>query len=176
MNEGTRRLLAKEGQSPADLPALHIITAAGAAGILFWLLVYPTDVIKVCLNNHWQLHTALTTLQHNTPQQSSIQADSIDKSKRKYKGIIDCAQQMYKEGGWRRFFSGLTPCLLRAVPANAGKQLILFLSFSLYLSLSLSLSLSLALSRSFISLICSYVAGNRIHSHFLARRVNLRVH
>lgn len=47
INEGTRRALAKEGQPPDDLPASHIIMAAGAAGILFWLLVYPTDVIKV---------------------------------------------------------------------------------------------------------------------------------
>ncbi len=33
--------------------------------------------------------------------------------------MIQCAQTILKEEGWRAFFKGFTPCLIRSVPANA---------------------------------------------------------
>lgn len=35
-----------------------------------------------------------------------MQADSCDRSKRQYSGFVDCAKQLYKEGGIKRFFKG----------------------------------------------------------------------
>jgi solute carrier family 25 carnitine/acylcarnitine transporter 20/29 len=65
--------------------------------LLFWALTYPTDVIK-----------------------STLQSDELERSQRKYNGIIDCAKKMYyNEGGMKRFWRGFSPCLLRAIPANA---------------------------------------------------------
>lgn len=83
---------------PVDsVPAWAVFVSAGTAGFLYWFLTYPTDVIK-----------------------SSMQSDESDKSQRKFRGIVDCAKKLYlTEGGWKRFFRGFSPCLLRAVPANA---------------------------------------------------------
>jgi hypothetical protein len=63
---------------------------------MYWLLFYPLDVIK-----------------------SALQTDALVKSQRKYCGIGDAAKQLYAEGGISRFYKGLTPCLIRSVPANA---------------------------------------------------------
>lgn len=81
----------------SDLSVVRVFTAGGFAGVMYWLLTYPTDVIK-----------------------STMQSDDIEKKNRKYTGIVDCAKKMYaNEGGIPRFFRGFTPCLLRAIPANA---------------------------------------------------------
>ena len=89
-----------------NLAAWRTFTAAGAAGFLFWFLTYPTDVIK-----------------------SSIQSDALERSERKYNSIIDCAKKLYKnEGGIPRFFKGFSPCLLRAIPANAAMLYVLEIS------------------------------------------------
>jgi len=48
-----------------------------------------------------------------------MQADSIVRSERRFKGVGDCARQLYAEGGVKRFFKGVAPCMLRAAPANA---------------------------------------------------------
>jgi solute carrier family 25 (mitochondrial carnitine/acylcarnitine transporter), member 20/29 len=92
-----RDMLTKPGGNVSDLSVWHVFTAGGAAGVLFWALTYPTDVIK-----------------------STLQSDELERSQRKYNGIIDCAKKMYyNEGGIKRFFRGFSPCLLRAIPANA---------------------------------------------------------
>jgi len=89
--------LTPEGGNVNNLAAWRVFTAAGAAGFLFWFLTYPTDVIK-----------------------STMQSDELEKSQRKFSGIVDCARKLYiNEGGIKRFFKGFTPCLLRAIPANA---------------------------------------------------------
>ena len=38
----------------------------------------------------------------------------------RYTGMLHCARVSYEEGGWRVFFRGLTPTLIRAVPLHAG--------------------------------------------------------
>ena len=50
---------------------------------------------------------------------SAIQTDNPNVASRKYKGIWDCTGKLYQEGGWRRFYRGFSPCLMRSVPANA---------------------------------------------------------
>lgn len=92
----------KEGMV-AELSTSSQLLAGGGAGMLYWLLTYPTDVIK-----------------------SAMQSDDSDKSKRKYKNIPDCATKLYKnEGGVGRFFRGFAPCLMRSVPANATMLLVM---------------------------------------------------
>jgi solute carrier family 25 carnitine/acylcarnitine transporter 20/29 len=63
---------------------------------MYWLLTYPTDVIK-----------------------SSMQTDSPVHAERKYKGWLDCATKIYRADGTKGFFKGFAPCLLRSFPANA---------------------------------------------------------
>lgn len=62
----------------------------------YWTLSYPLDIIK-----------------------SAIQADSINPSERRYKGFLQTATTLWKEGGMKRYTAGLTPCLARSFPANA---------------------------------------------------------
>jgi len=82
-----------------------IAVAGGYAGFMYWVVVFPVDTIK-----------------------SVIQADRLDKPR--YRGVVDCAQQLYREGGVRRFFRGISPSLIRAFPANA----ITFVAFETTLS------------------------------------------
>ncbi|KAJ0408195.1 hypothetical protein ATCC90586_003303 [Pythium insidiosum] len=82
-----------------------IALAGGYAGFMYWLVVFPVDTIK-----------------------SVIQADCLHTPK--YKGVIDCAQKLYAEGGVPRFYRGISPSLLRAFPANA----LTFLGFETCLS------------------------------------------
>jgi len=48
----------------------------------------------------------------------------------RYSGMLDAAKTIYRTDGWRAFFSGFTPCFMRAFPANAacfvGKHYSLF--------------------------------------------------
>jgi len=79
-----------------ELPIRLNMVAGSVGGLLFWGLFFPFDVIK-----------------------STVQADSTNKNEKKYNNTLDCVKKMYKENGLGRFYRGLSPCLLRAVPANA---------------------------------------------------------
>lgn len=71
-----------------------IALAGGYAGFMYWLVVFPVDTVK-----------------------SVMQADSLTNPR--FSGALDCARQLYKEGGPARFVRGITPSLLRSFPANA---------------------------------------------------------
>ncbi|EDO38163.1 predicted protein [Nematostella vectensis] len=95
--EFTKNLLTPEGGTVNDVSPLGLLTSGAMGGFFYWFLTYPTDLVK-----------------------SSMMADHSDKALRKYHGYIDCARKLYtNEGGWRRFYRGFTPCLLRSMPANA---------------------------------------------------------
>jgi len=94
--ELARRGLVKQGQRVEDLPAWKVLLAGGLGGMAFWAFTYPTDVVK-----------------------SSIQTDSIVQSERKYKNYMDAVRKIYAADGFRGFFKGFTPCMIRSFPANA---------------------------------------------------------
>ncbi|TYZ58172.1 hypothetical protein PybrP1_005724 [[Pythium] brassicae (nom. inval.)] len=71
-----------------------IALAGGYAGFMYWVVVFPVDTVK-----------------------SVMQADSLTHPR--YRGVWDCAQKLYQEGGPARFVRGISPSLLRAFPANA---------------------------------------------------------
>ncbi|ELU10091.1 hypothetical protein CAPTEDRAFT_167531 [Capitella teleta] len=95
--EGTRNYFIPEGGTSRDVSnAVHLF-AGGAGGFMYWVFTYPTDVIK-----------------------SSMQSDHSDPKERKFKNIVNCAKRLYvEEGGWRRFYRGYLPCMMRSLPANA---------------------------------------------------------
>lgn len=94
--ELSRDFLTPKGGSVRDLSGGALMLSGAFGGLFYWLLTYPTDVIK-----------------------SAMQSDDVIKSKRQYDGLVDCVRKLYHEDGWRRFFRGLTPCLMRSLPANA---------------------------------------------------------
>ncbi|CAH2350212.1 mitochondrial glycine transporter Ymc1p [[Candida] railenensis] len=80
-----------------DISTPELLAAGATAGCSLWLSSYPIDVIK-----------------------SNIQSDKFGKDS-KYKGkSLLVAKDILKRQGWRGFWKGLTPCLLRAVPCSAG--------------------------------------------------------
>ena len=69
--------------------------AGGLAGVLCWLSVLPSDVVK-----------------------SRMQADSLDPAARRYRGMLDCARQSYSREGAGVFFRGAVAMSARALPVN----------------------------------------------------------
>jgi len=69
-----------------------------AAGWTMWLTAYPLDVIK-----------------------SRMQTDGFlsQGTKRKFAGTVDCVRQLLATQGFKGFFKGLTPTLIRSPIANA---------------------------------------------------------
>ncbi|PRP89157.1 mitochondrial carrier protein [Planoprotostelium fungivorum] len=86
----------KKGVPVSELPSSYSLLGGGIGGFLYWSIFFPIDVVK-----------------------SSIQTDNLQKDKRKFSGAIDAAKKLYAEGGWKRFYRGFTPCLMRSIPANA---------------------------------------------------------
>lgn len=85
------------GKSVKDLPPSLFLLSAAIGGACYWTATFNFDVIK-----------------------SAMMADDFDKSKRKYNGLFDCISKLYyNEGGYARFWKGFTPCILRALVANA---------------------------------------------------------
>jgi len=70
--------------------------AGGWAGFGFWGIFYPFDVIK-----------------------TRMQTDATFPKDRRYKGTIDCFNQIYTQEGAKGFFKGYYPAVLRAVLVNA---------------------------------------------------------
>mmetsp|Transcript_1244 Transcript_1244/g.1384 ORF Transcript_1244/g.1384 Transcript_1244/m.1384 type:complete len:298 (-) Transcript_1244:194-1087(-) len=88
------KYLSVEGEEPS-LPA--VMAAGGFAGFMAWSpLVAPFDFIK-----------------------TRIQADSIDPAKRQYRGVVHCITKTLQHEGWRAFYKGYLPMVVRAVPVNA---------------------------------------------------------
>lgn len=87
-----------QGESLAATP-LQMFLAGGLAGIVSWLPIYPIDVIK-----------------------TRIQEDDLANSK--YKGILDCYRQSLQRDGWRIFFRGLSPTLLRTFIVSGANFLV----------------------------------------------------
>ena len=85
----------------ADLTVTDLLISGGLGGFFYWFLTYPIDVIK-----------------------SGLMSDEAEKSKRRFKGMKHCAISLYKEGGPKRFLVGISPCLMRSVPANAAMLMV----------------------------------------------------
>ena len=79
----------------SELSAPLVIGAGGFGGVLYWLCIYPVDVIK-----------------------SAMMTDSIIPAERKYPNMLSTAKKLWGEGGVSRFYKGFTTCILRAAPAN----------------------------------------------------------
>lgn len=97
--EAVRQALVPEGQAT---PPLISMLAGSAAGVGYWVLGLPADVVK-----------------------SVVQADTMEA--RKYNGVADAARSLYRANGLAAFARGWVPCMLRSAPSNAA----LFFGFDL---------------------------------------------
>ncbi|TPX35346.1 hypothetical protein SmJEL517_g02264 [Synchytrium microbalum] len=89
---GTNEFVLRALNAPGHPPSVSsILIAGGCAGLAFWSIGIPADVVK-----------------------SRIQA-APDGT---YKGTIDAYRKVLAENGVRSLYKGLKPALLRAFPAN----------------------------------------------------------
>ncbi|KAI8082771.1 mitochondrial carrier domain-containing protein [Halteromyces radiatus] len=85
------QVLSSGSQEQDDQNPMKVIMAGGVAGIGAWCSTYAADVVKT----------------------------RIQSEPHRYKSTLDCFKQCYKEEGWRVFFRGLSPTIVRAFPSNA---------------------------------------------------------
>jgi solute carrier family 25 phosphate transporter 23/24/25/41 len=78
-----------------EFKSFRLFFCGGLSGMIATILVFPLDVIK----------TRLSATSSNT-----------------YNGIIDTIIKLYKEGGFKIFFTGLKPSLISSIP-NSGLNL-----------------------------------------------------
>lgn len=80
-----------------DRESTHVthFFAGGMAGIASWIGIFPIDLVK-----------------------SKLQIDAKSKNKI-YKNQLQCIKQIYKVGGIRGFYQGISSCLIRAFPVHA---------------------------------------------------------
>ncbi|KAJ1973127.1 Mitochondrial carrier protein ymc2 [Dimargaris xerosporica] len=91
-----QRATQRRGIDRTALSAPEVCLYGAAAGFAMWLSIFPIDVVK-----------------------SKLQTDRFTLDQRQYKTISDCIRQTFQRDGIAGFYKGLTPCLLRAAPANA---------------------------------------------------------
>ncbi|XP_004512531.1 mitochondrial carnitine/acylcarnitine carrier-like protein [Cicer arietinum] len=91
--EATKQLIAG-GSDTSKLGRGSLMVAGGLAGAAFWVMVYPTDVIK-----------------------SVIQVD--DYKNPKFSGSIDAFKRIKASEGYKGLYKGFGPAMFRSVPANA---------------------------------------------------------
>ncbi|ROV90611.1 hypothetical protein VSDG_07476 [Cytospora chrysosperma] len=82
-----------------SVPAINF-WAGGLSAQAFWLMAYPTDVVKQRI----MTDPLGGGLGDGTPR---------------FRGWKDAATAVYREGGWKGYWRGFLPCILRAFPANA---------------------------------------------------------
>ena len=87
---------ARNNVARKDIAAYKIAFYGGLAGEALWLASYPFDVIK-----------------------SKMQTDGFGKEQR-YKTMRDCFAQTWRADGFRGFWKGIGPTLLRAMPVSGG--------------------------------------------------------
>lgn len=94
--EAAKISLAKGKPAGQQLNAFELMAAGAMGGFAYWIFTYPIDVIK-----------------------STMQSDHPDPTKRRYPTMASTSRQLWAQSGVSAFYRGLTPCLLRAAPANA---------------------------------------------------------
>lgn len=87
---------ARNGISRKEIGTAKVAAYGGLAGEALWLASYPFDVVK-----------------------SKMQTDGWGAEAR-YAGMRDCFAKTWRAEGWRGFWKGIGPTLLRAMPVSAG--------------------------------------------------------
>jgi len=94
-----QRKCRNEGITRKDLTMVDAVSYGALAGYALWFTAYPLDAIK-----------------------SKIQTDGFPSQaasgKKKYNGVLDCVRKTYAAQGYRGFFKGLIPTLIRSPFAN----------------------------------------------------------
>jgi solute carrier family 25 (mitochondrial carnitine/acylcarnitine transporter), member 20/29 len=88
--------MSRNNVARSDISSYKIAFYGGLAGEALWISSYPFDVIK-----------------------SKMQSDGFG-DKQRYKTMRDAFGQTWRAEGWRGFWKGIGPTLVRAMPVSAG--------------------------------------------------------
>jgi hypothetical protein len=96
---------------------LPVIIGGGLAGMATWLSHYPLDLVA----NKMMADVILTSTSTDSSSSSSSTTNIIKKQQHKNKntGMINQFRIIYQQYGFKGYFRGIGPCLLRAFPVNA---------------------------------------------------------
>ncbi|XP_032812579.1 mitochondrial ornithine transporter 1 [Petromyzon marinus] len=100
-NEVCKTLFTPPGKTKDDLGAFPLLVSGGMAGVFLWVVVYPLDSVK-----------------------SRIQVMSMSS---RQPGFLAATASIIRTDGIMALYSGFTPTIIRAFPANAA----LFLAYEL---------------------------------------------
>ncbi|KAL2834273.1 mitochondrial carrier domain-containing protein [Aspergillus cavernicola] len=93
-NLGTK---VQEKKRREETPTWKIASCGIITGLVLWTANYPFDVVK-----------------------SKMQADGFGERDRVYKNLWDVVRKTWRGDGWKGFWRGLGPTLVRAVPVSGG--------------------------------------------------------
>jgi len=90
------------GQKYSLPTTMNNFVAGGSAATVMWLGCFPADTVK-----------------NRIMSQPDVPRDQL-----KYKSLTDCVKKIYfEEGGFKGFYRGFVPCLLRSFPTNGASFL-----------------------------------------------------
>lgn len=97
--------------SASQLTNIDLAVSGGLAGVVAWLSTFPADVVK----------TRVQAIENGPRGLSGSLRGRWASS-----AFLAAARATHAEGGWRAFFAGVGPTVVRAIPVNAamvgGKQ------------------------------------------------------
>lgn len=79
------------GESPKDLPMWKMMLAGGCAGVAYWTIMYPVDVVK-----------------------TRVQVDPVYCTY----SFVRALREQFREGGWHALYRGYSLTALRSFPSN----------------------------------------------------------
>ena len=89
--------MARHNYSRKEISSPKVALYGGLAGEALWIASYPFDVVK-----------------------SKMQSDRLGVGQQRYRSMRDCFGQTWRAEGWRGFWKGIGPTLVRAMPVSAG--------------------------------------------------------
>jgi solute carrier family 25 carnitine/acylcarnitine transporter 20/29 len=106
-----RRLYTQWSQKEGTFlhPSMIPFLAGGSAANTFWLIAFPADVVK-----------------NRIMSQADVRP-------LKYTSVGQCIQYIYRSEGWRGFYRGFLPAMMRSFPTN-GAAIFMFDTSFRYLS------------------------------------------
>ena len=109
------------GSRRRNAKILSIVLGGGFAGMATWLSHFPLDLVA----NKMMAEVVLSHPSEATKATTPSAAATTTTTHYQKKGMVAQFRSIYQQQGWKGYFRGIGPCLLRAFPVNA----VIFLSY-----------------------------------------------
>lgn len=122
--EATRELLAAKGQHRDDIGWQKTMVAGAVGGAMLWLAIFPADVVKsriqVCFQKH-EIVRAIIKIMKKTRLFLDISYNvfCLEQVQNLSTPALIVFKDIVRQEGIGALYNGLTPTLIRTVPATA---------------------------------------------------------